>query len=88
MKKEKLQTREQKIQFLKNLHNGKASPEDLLQPITAVLFIEQGKVFAYQTAGETTRLNEPVDEKDLNLPYQVTSRLIFEDYSTGTKENR
>ena len=87
MKSNKLNTREAKIKWLKDLRSGKTAPEDLLQPITAVLMLSEGKVFAFMTNNEKTDLEEPitVEEFEARYEHKVTSQLHFVDFSDKRK---
>jgi hypothetical protein len=83
------QTREEKIQFIKGLMQGKTSPNDVLRPIAGVAFVHQGKVFAFQT--KTDRIVFDADKAPDHKTFMLSrgnegqNKPQSEDYSQENK---
>lgn len=76
-----LNTRQQKLTFLQQLEKGKASINTFLQPITALQFVDGGKVWMEVTKDGAKYTEEDVEGFRRKYPKACTHTIIFEDYS-------
>ncbi len=74
-----LQTRQQKVKFLQDLQQGKTSLQEIVKPITGVIYIHNGKVFAHQTTDGYKQIEPEIELCDYKQ--QHTHQVIFEDFS-------
>ena len=74
-----LQTRQQKVKFLQDLQHGKTSLQHIVRPITSIIYIDNGKVFARRTADGYGEIKPEIELCDYKEHY--THQVIFEDFS-------
>lgn len=76
-------TRQQKLKFLQDIQQGKATLVSLIKPITGVLYIHNNKVFAHQTKDGYKVLEEEIDiaTYEKQFTYNHTHKILFKDYS-------
>jgi hypothetical protein len=67
-----LNTREQKVKFLQDLHSSKVALRSVLKPVYGVLFVHEGNVFARQDKGGYKALDVEIEVEEYEARHAGT----------------